>query len=115
LTPNIRYRSVNYETVRGLVARGLGYSILNQRPVHDVTYGGGTVQPREIANDLPALRVVTAQLSTVRSTARAIASRAIEARARAVPEPCFCRERLTVCQHGSPFHDPEFTRAPVPG
>ncbi len=84
VTPNVRYRSVNYETVRGMVARGLGYSILNQHPVHDVTYGGGTVQPRPIANDIPPLRVVTAQLSTVRSTARA---RAIAGRARAVLAP----------------------------
>jgi DNA-binding transcriptional LysR family regulator len=84
VTPNIRYRSVNYETVRGLVARGLGYSILNRRAGHDVAYGGGTVQPREIANDLPPLRVVTAQLSTVRSTARA---RAMAARARAALLP----------------------------
>jgi len=84
VTPNVRYRSVSYETVRGLVARGLGYSILNQRPVHDVTYGGGTVQPRQIANDLPPLHVVTAHLSSVRSTARA---RAVAARARAVLLP----------------------------
>ncbi|BAK33857.1 LysR family transcriptional regulator [Microlunatus phosphovorus NM-1] len=77
--PTIRYRSVNYETVRGLVARGHGYSILNQRPQHDITYGGGKVEPRPIANDLPPLRVVTARLSMARPTARA---RAIAARAR---------------------------------
>lgn len=81
VNPIIRYRSVNYETVRGLVARGHGYSILNQRPQQNVTYGGGRVQPRPIADDLPLLRVVTARLSSVRPTARA---RAIATRARAV-------------------------------
>jgi DNA-binding transcriptional LysR family regulator len=81
VTPLIRYRSGSYETVRGLVARGHGYSILNQRPVQDVTYGGGHVLPRPIADDLPPLSIVIARLSTVRPTAR---SRAVAARAGAV-------------------------------
>lgn len=81
VTPTVRYRSASYETVRGLVARGHGYSILNQRPVEDVTYGGGRVLPRPIADELPALSIVIARLSTVRTTARA---RAVAARARAV-------------------------------
>jgi DNA-binding transcriptional LysR family regulator len=81
VTPLIRYRSASYETVRGLVARGHGYSILNQRPVDDVTYGGAHVLPRPIADDLPPLSILIARLSTVRPTARA---RAVATRARAV-------------------------------
>jgi len=81
VTPSIRYRSASYETVRGLVARGHGYSILNQRPVEDVTYGGAHLLPRPIADDLPPLSIVIARLSTVRPTARA---RAVATRARAV-------------------------------
>jgi DNA-binding transcriptional LysR family regulator len=81
VTPLVRYRSASYETVRGLVARGHGYSILNQRPVDDVTYGGGRVLARPIADELPPLSIVIARLSTVRSTARA---RAVADRARAV-------------------------------
>ncbi|SES73343.1 LysR substrate-binding domain-containing protein [Geodermatophilus poikilotrophus] len=81
VTPTVRYRSASYETVRGLVARGHGYSILNQRPVADVTYGGGTVVPCAIADELPPLSTVIARLSTVRPTARA---RAVATRARAV-------------------------------
>ena len=53
VTPVIRHRTASYETVRGLVARGHGWSMLHQRPVEDVTYGGGRVLTRPIADDLP--------------------------------------------------------------
>jgi DNA-binding transcriptional LysR family regulator len=81
VTPLVRYRSASYETVRGLVARGHGYSLLNLRPVDDVTYGGARVLPRPIADELAPLSIVIARMSTVRPTARA---RAVAARARAV-------------------------------
>ena len=90
VTPVVRYRSGSYETVRGLVARGHGYSILNQRPVEDVTYGGARVVPRPIADDLPPLSIVIARLSTVRSTARA---RAVATRARAVLQRAIARPK----------------------
>ena len=53
VTPQIRYRSASYETVRGLVARGHGYSILNQQPASDGTYDGGTVVAVPIKGDAP--------------------------------------------------------------
>ena len=81
VTPHVRHRSASYETVRGLVARGHGYSLLNQRPVGDLTYGGARVAVRPIADDVPPLPIVIAQLASVRPTARA---RAVAARARAV-------------------------------
>jgi DNA-binding transcriptional LysR family regulator len=93
VTPLIRYRSASYETVRGMVARGHGYSILNQRPVDDVTYGGARVLPRPIADELPPLSIVTARLSTVRPTARA---RAVAARARAVLQGSSPKAALSV-------------------
>lgn len=71
VTPNIRYRSASYETVRGLVARGHGYSILNQRPASDVTYDGGAVAAVPIKGDAPALSIVLARAEGVRMTARA--------------------------------------------
>lgn len=40
LEPNIRFRTSNYELVRGLVARGMGFSILNQRPAVTKSYEG---------------------------------------------------------------------------
>lgn len=48
-TPNIYIRSKNFELVRSLVGRGLGYSILIQRPPMKKSYEGHPVAAREIA------------------------------------------------------------------
>lgn len=40
IEPNIRWRSSSLEAVRGLVARGLGWSVLVQRPPVDISYDG---------------------------------------------------------------------------
>ncbi|WP_125612688.1 LysR family transcriptional regulator [Specibacter cremeus] len=40
LEPRIAWRSTSFEAVRGMVARGLGYTVLVQRPAHDVSYEG---------------------------------------------------------------------------
>lgn len=40
IEPNIQWRSTSFEAVRGLVARGLGWSVLVQRPPVDVSYDG---------------------------------------------------------------------------
>ncbi|MBT0770140.1 LysR family transcriptional regulator [Kineosporia sp. J2-2] len=68
--PVVRHRSYGYETVRSLVAKGYGYSILNQRPRHDSTYDGRSVVTRPIADEAPGLPLVVATLRSVRSTAR---------------------------------------------
>jgi len=70
LDPEIRYRSVNYETVRSLVAQGHGFSVLNQRPRSSVTYGGGSVVAVSILNVVDGLPVVISWLDGVRPTAR---------------------------------------------
>ncbi|VXB82883.1 LysR substrate-binding domain-containing protein [Citricoccus sp. K5] len=38
--PNVRMKSPDFELIRSLVARGLGYSIFIQRPRQDVSYEG---------------------------------------------------------------------------
>ncbi len=81
VTPNVRYRSASYEAVRGLVARGHGFSILNQMPAHSQTYGGGSVTTVAIRDELPGLPIVLAKLQSVRTTARA---RAVATAARAI-------------------------------
>ncbi len=68
--PNIRFRSASYETVRTFVARGLGYSILHQRPQHLLTYDGGKIATVEIQEQVPELRTVVAHLSGQRPSAR---------------------------------------------
>nr|WP_253945252.1 LysR substrate-binding domain-containing protein [Nocardioides sp. zg-DK7169] len=47
--PRIGYRARTYETARSFVGRGLGWTILLQRPSADVTYEGLPVAVREIA------------------------------------------------------------------
>lgn len=69
--PRISYRSHSVEAVRGMVAQGLGFSLLNQRPVLDGTYSGRYVEGRPIADDVPSLSVVVAWMESVRQTARA--------------------------------------------
>ncbi|HMS74536.1 LysR family transcriptional regulator [Gordonia sp. (in: high G+C Gram-positive bacteria)] len=72
-TPQIRFRSTGYETVRSLVAHGFGFSILNQRPAHDLTYDGRRVAALELTDSAPALELVIAHLTGVRLTNRASA------------------------------------------
>lgn len=73
LEPEIAHRTRNNETVRAMVAHGHGFSVLNQRPRHDLSYAGRRVAARGIADDVPALRVVIATLPGVNQTARAAA------------------------------------------
>ncbi|GAA4173857.1 LysR family transcriptional regulator [Gryllotalpicola koreensis] len=70
LKPEIRYRTMNYETVRAFVAHGHGFSILNQRPRHDLAYDTERVAALPIGDDVPALPVVLASMRSVRTTAR---------------------------------------------
>ncbi|WP_019808700.1 LysR family transcriptional regulator [Saccharomonospora halophila] len=52
-TPRISYRTSNFETVRALVGRGLGWTLMLQRPRTAITYEGMEVVSREVAT--PAL------------------------------------------------------------
>jgi DNA-binding transcriptional LysR family regulator len=47
--PRVTYRTRNYETARAFVGRGLGWTLLVQRPALDVTYEGLPVVLRDIA------------------------------------------------------------------
>ncbi|GGS39841.1 LysR family transcriptional regulator [Streptomyces griseoviridis] len=69
--PDVRYRTRSYETVRSLVARGLGYSVLNQRPVTSQTYGGGEVAELRLRDGGPPLEVKIAAVDGMTQTARA--------------------------------------------
>lgn len=71
ITPNLKYRSSSYETVRSMVATGLGYSILNQRPRIDHTYTGQSTAVVEIAGDVTSLSITVASLAQVTRSARA--------------------------------------------
>lgn len=69
--PQIRYTSRSYETVRSLVARGQGFSILNHVPQSPHTYDGGELRAIPIAGQVPPLDVCFVRVTGVRPTARA--------------------------------------------
>ena len=64
-----------------MVAMGLGYSILNQRPRISETYTGERTVILEIADPAPSLHVVTSTLSRSGTTAKA---QAVTAAARSI-------------------------------
>jgi DNA-binding transcriptional LysR family regulator len=80
-------RTTNFELVRALVARGLGYSILVQRPSLDFTYDGLPVITRAIANLTPPLRVIVGWPSKMRLHRRAAAFVDFSASAFVAPTP----------------------------
>jgi flavin reductase (DIM6/NTAB) family NADH-FMN oxidoreductase RutF/DNA-binding transcriptional LysR family regulator len=53
LTPLVRYRTASFEMVRGMVGRGLGYSVLVTKPASNVTYDGRALTTRPLLDDLP--------------------------------------------------------------
>ncbi|GLJ62282.1 LysR family transcriptional regulator [Microbacterium barkeri] len=60
VTPRIKWRSTNAETIRSMVARGLGYSIIMGRPFGDHTYDGLPISYCRIADELEPNAVVVA-------------------------------------------------------
>ncbi|GAA4925979.1 LysR substrate-binding domain-containing protein [Streptomonospora halophila] len=60
LVPRVRYRPTSYEVARALVGRGMGFSILVQRPSNDRTYEGFRVVIKEIAEPVRAEAVLLA-------------------------------------------------------
>ncbi|MBC9943642.1 LysR family transcriptional regulator [Leucobacter sp. cx-328] len=73
VTPNLAYRSSSYETVRSMVATGLGYTILNQRPRISQTYTGRSAVAVEILGDVPSLILTVSSLEQLSRSARALA------------------------------------------
>ena len=59
--PKVAYRTANFETARAFVGRGLGWTLLLQRPKIDVTYEGLEVVVKTIASPaVPSVHVVLA-------------------------------------------------------
>ncbi len=70
IDPRIEQRSESFELVRGLVARGHGYSVLNLQPASELTYDGARVRCLPIREKAMPLQVVLATLSKTRRTRR---------------------------------------------
>ena len=73
VVPAVRYRSRNVETVRSIVAAGLGFTLLNQRPADGITYSGARTRMIEIEGEAQALTVAVTTLARVGRSARALA------------------------------------------
>jgi DNA-binding transcriptional LysR family regulator len=69
-SPHIGQRVRNFELVRGLVAAGTGYAILNVRPALDHSYDGNRVICLPISEDVPAANIVLAVAATANMTRR---------------------------------------------
>lgn len=70
VTPKVKHRSSSYETVRSMVAMGLGFSILNQRPLISQTYTGAETVILELSDPAPSLNVAVSALTRARETAK---------------------------------------------
>lgn len=73
VSPVIRHRTKSFELTRCLVARGVGYSLLIQRPAVEVSYEGRPLRLRPIADEVPPLTIVLARQTCVQPTRRAVA------------------------------------------
>ena len=68
VTPDIAYTTSSLELVRGMVGRGLGYSLLVTRPKGDLTYEGAKLIACPIKNNIIKSRIVIASLENLRPT-----------------------------------------------
>ncbi|WP_219414127.1 LysR family transcriptional regulator [Pseudonocardia nigra] len=56
--PRLRWCSANMETIRSLVARGLGYSFVNSWPATDITFDRRRVAYVPVSDELPTNAIV---------------------------------------------------------
>jgi len=71
IEPKVRHRTVSFELVRGLVAAGNGYGLLNLRPEVSAAYSGGQLTCLPITDEVPALSIVLAWPQGLKQTRRA--------------------------------------------
>jgi len=75
LEPTIDLRSPSFETVRGLVANGMGYSLLVTKPANAMSYDGASLVTRAIREPVTPGRIALARRAgdTLSAGARAFA------------------------------------------
>lgn len=62
LALDVHWRSANMDTIRSLVAAGLGFSFANSIPATDTAFSGGSVVYRPVADTIPRNRIVAVTL-----------------------------------------------------
>lgn len=77
VTPTVAAQFQSFETVRGMVAAGHGYTLLNQVPHHDFTYSGRQIAAVPVVEPVRPLNVVLAYRSGEGLTAKARAFAAV--------------------------------------
>lgn len=60
-TPTVAYRAQTFEMVRGLVAAGLGYTLLATKPAAAMSYDGSALVTRKLSDTVSPSRLVLAQ------------------------------------------------------
>ncbi len=68
LEPTIHVLSPSFETVRGMVANGIGYSVLVTRPASDLTYDGHKIACVPLSDAIEPAHIVLARLAQARPT-----------------------------------------------
>ena len=68
LNPFIKYRSPSFETVRGFVANGMGYSILITQPKLNFDYNGNLIKYIPIVDNVELGNITLTQLLNKRSS-----------------------------------------------
>ena len=59
--PHVAYRTASFEMVRGMVAHGLGYSLLATKPASSMSYDGKALATRPLADNVESSRLVLSQ------------------------------------------------------
>lgn len=98
LVPRVSQRTTDFELTRSLVARGLGYSLVVQRPAVDRSYEGLPLAACEVIPTAPSLGVRIVWPSGVRLTDRAQALVEYAAEQARFTDP---RHRTAWAPHGS--------------
>ena len=68
LNPFIKYRSPSFETVRGFVANGMGYSILITKPKLNLDYNGNLIKYIPIRDKVELGNITLTQLKNRRTS-----------------------------------------------
>jgi len=66
--PHVAYRTGTFEMVRGMVAHGLGYSLLATKPASSMSYDGKALVTRPLADSVESSRLVLSQRRNVEPT-----------------------------------------------
>ena len=69
--PNVAWQTGSIETVRGMVANGLGFALLASRPSNDTSYDGKRIVSRPLAWEAKPSRVILVRRSEGRLTGAA--------------------------------------------